>query len=64
MKAALDDSRGKSVVTVMPVMTKNNGGRQLAIPLEAGYDGSVFEVGALGSLLQPRALRDVAKYCR
>ena len=32
----------------MPVMTKNNGGRQLTIPLEAGYDGSVFEVGALG----------------
>ena len=40
--------RGKPVVTVMPVMTKNNGGRQLTIPVEAGYDGSVFEVGALG----------------
>lgn len=48
VKAALDESSGKSVVTVMPVMTKNNGGRQLTIPLEAGYDGSVFEVGALG----------------
>src|SRR3978361_274665 len=48
VKAALDDSRGKPVVTVMPVMTKNNGGRQLRIPLEAGYDGDVFEVGALG----------------
>ena len=48
VKAALDDSRGKSVVTVMPVMTKLNGGRQLRIPLEAGYDGDVFEVGALG----------------
>ncbi len=33
---------------VMPVMTRNNGGRQLRIPLEAGYDGDVFEVGALG----------------
>ena len=32
----------------MPVMTKLNGGRQLRIPLEAGYDGEVFEVGALG----------------
>jgi hypothetical protein len=25
-----------------------NGGRQLRIPLEAGYDGELFEVGALG----------------
>jgi 8-oxo-dGTP pyrophosphatase MutT (NUDIX family) len=48
VKAALEDSRGKSVVTVMPVMTKLNGGRQLRIPLEAGYDGDVFEVGAGG----------------
>src|ERR1700742_114077 len=48
VKAALDDSRGKAVVTVMPVMTKLNGGRQLRIPLEAGYDGEGFEVGALG----------------
>ncbi|MGB8400828.1 NUDIX hydrolase, partial [Bradyrhizobium sp.] len=46
--AALDDSRGKPVVTVMPVMTRANGGRQLRIPREAGYDGEVFEVGALG----------------
>ena len=48
VKAALDDSRGKAVITVMPVMTKLNGGRQLRIPLEAGYDGDVFEVGAVG----------------
>src|SRR5882724_4623032 len=46
VKAALDDSRGKPVVSMMPVMTKLNGGRQLRIPLEAGYDGDVFEVGA------------------
>jgi 8-oxo-dGTP pyrophosphatase MutT (NUDIX family) len=45
VKAALDDSRGKEVVTVMPVVTKINGGRQLRIPIEAGYDGDVFEVG-------------------
>jgi hypothetical protein len=45
--AALDDSSGKAIVTVMPVMTKLNGGRQLRIPLEAGYDGEVFEVGAV-----------------
>jgi 8-oxo-dGTP pyrophosphatase MutT (NUDIX family) len=48
VSAALDDSRGRSIVTVMPVMTKVNGGRQLRIPAEAGYDGEVFEVGALG----------------
>ena len=48
VQAALEDSRGKPVVAVMPVMTKLNGGRQLRIPLEAGYDGEVFEVGALG----------------
>jgi 8-oxo-dGTP pyrophosphatase MutT (NUDIX family) len=48
VKAALDDSRGRKVVTVMPVMTRHNGGRQLRIPLEAGYDGELFEVGAVG----------------
>jgi 8-oxo-dGTP pyrophosphatase MutT (NUDIX family) len=48
VRAALDDARGKPIVTVMPVMTKLNGGRQLRIPREAGYDGEVFEVGALG----------------
>jgi 8-oxo-dGTP pyrophosphatase MutT (NUDIX family) len=47
VSAALDDIRGKPVVTVMPVMTRLNGGRQLRIPLEAGYDGEVFEVGAV-----------------
>jgi 8-oxo-dGTP pyrophosphatase MutT (NUDIX family) len=48
VRAALDDSRGKPIVTVMPVMTRLNGGRQLRIPREAGYDGELFEVGALG----------------
>src|SRR5947199_1076035 len=48
VKAALHDSSGKSVVAVTPVMTRNNGGRQLRIPLEAGYDGEVFEVGSVG----------------
>ena len=46
--AALDDARGKPVVAVMPVMTQLNGGRQLRIPREAGYDGELFEVGAQG----------------
>src|SRR5436190_4430090 len=44
---ALEDSRGKRIVKVMPVMTKLNGGRQLRIPREAGYDGDVFEVGSV-----------------
>jgi hypothetical protein len=41
--AALNDSRGKPVVSVTPVMTKVGDKRQLRIPLEAGYDGDVFE---------------------
>src|SRR6202012_4534177 len=48
VRAALRDSRGKDIVTVMPVMTRLNGGRQLRIPREAGYDGELFEVGAVG----------------
>ena len=48
VRTALDDSRGKDVVTVTPVMTRTATGRQLRIPLEAGYDGDVFEVGAAG----------------
>jgi 8-oxo-dGTP pyrophosphatase MutT (NUDIX family) len=44
VKAALADTRGKPVVTVMPVMTRLNGGRQLRIPREAGYDGELFEM--------------------
>src|SRR3954462_10077937 len=48
VKSALDAARGKSIVTVMPVMTRENGARQLRTPAEAGYDGEVFEVGALG----------------
>jgi 8-oxo-dGTP pyrophosphatase MutT (NUDIX family) len=46
--AALEHARGMSIVTVMPVMTKTETGRQLRIPREAGYDGEVFEVGAVG----------------
>ena len=45
---ALADSRGKNIVTVLPVMTRLNGGRQLLIPKEAGYDGDLFQVGAQG----------------
>jgi len=45
VSAALDDARGRPIVTVMPVVTRLNGGRQLRIPPEAGYDGELFEVG-------------------
>jgi len=47
--AALAHARAMDIVTVMPVMTRTaDGGRQLRIPREAGYDGEVFEVGAVG----------------
>ncbi len=47
--AALAAAQAMEIVTVMPVMTKTaNGGRQLRIPREAGYDGEVFEFGAAG----------------
>src|SRR6201987_5786311 len=48
VKTALDDAAGKPIVTVMPVMTRLNGGRQARLPREAGYDGEAFEGGALG----------------
>jgi 8-oxo-dGTP pyrophosphatase MutT (NUDIX family) len=48
VRDALEDSKGRDIVTVMPVMTRLNGGRQLRIPKEAGYDGELFEVGAVG----------------
>ncbi|MBV8924470.1 MAG: NUDIX hydrolase [Bradyrhizobium sp.] len=45
VRNALEDCEGRDIVTVMPVMTTLNGGRQLRIPREAGYDGELFEVG-------------------
>jgi 8-oxo-dGTP pyrophosphatase MutT (NUDIX family) len=45
VRAALNDARGKPIVTVMPVLTRLDGRRQLRIPREAGYDGELFEVG-------------------
>ena len=44
VRAALESARDKPVVTVMPVLTTLNGGRQLRIPIEAGYDGELFEM--------------------
>lgn len=49
MRAALEEVRGKPIVTVTPVMTRlENGGRRLRIPAEAGYDGELFEIGDAG----------------
>jgi 8-oxo-dGTP pyrophosphatase MutT (NUDIX family) len=44
VRAAIADAKKNSVVTVMPVLTRLNGSRQLRIPLEAGYDGELFEM--------------------
>ena len=44
VKAAIEDARGKPVVAVMPELTRLDGRRQLRIPLEAGYDGELFEM--------------------
>lgn len=44
VRAAIEDAKKSTVVTVMPVLTRLNGGRQLRIPLEAGYDGELFEM--------------------
>ncbi|WP_257165164.1 NUDIX hydrolase [Bradyrhizobium sp. SRS-191] len=46
---ALAAARDMDIVTVMPVMTKTaDGGRELRIPREAGYDGEVFAFSAAG----------------
>ena len=44
VESALADARASDVVTVMPVVTRDGEKRQLRIPLEAGYDGEVFEM--------------------
>jgi len=44
VEAALADARGSSIVTVMPVVSRDGDRRTLRIPLEAGYDGDVFEL--------------------
>jgi 8-oxo-dGTP pyrophosphatase MutT (NUDIX family) len=46
VQGALDDAGHRTIVTVMPVVTKLDGRRQLRIPAEAGYDGEVFEIRA------------------
>jgi len=44
-KAAMDFARATPVVTVVPEMSRNeNGTTRLRIPMEAGYDGDVFDV--------------------
>jgi 8-oxo-dGTP pyrophosphatase MutT (NUDIX family) len=44
VEAALSDGRASRIITVMPVVTRNGDKRSLRIPLEAGYDGEVFEL--------------------
>jgi len=46
VRAALAESRGRPIVTVMPVVTRNGDTRTLRIPAEAGYDGDVFEISS------------------
>ncbi|WP_024575052.1 MULTISPECIES: NUDIX hydrolase [unclassified Afipia] len=44
-QAAMDHARTMSVVTVVPEISRNaDGTTRLRIPLEAGYDGDVFDV--------------------
>jgi len=44
-QAAMDCARTTQVVTVVPVMSRNEDGTtRLEIPVEAGYDGEVFDV--------------------
>jgi len=42
--AAMESARAGTVVSVMPVVTRDGDKRQLRIPIEAGYDGEVFEM--------------------
>lgn len=44
-QAAMDFARSTEVVTVVPVISRNeDGSTRLRIPVEAGYDGEVFDV--------------------
>lgn len=44
-RAAMDFARATPVVTVIPEMSRNeDGSTRLRIPIEAGYDGDVFDV--------------------
>ena len=43
--ASLDAAKLEGVVTVCPEVIRGEKSRQLRIPAEAGYDGSVFEMG-------------------
>lgn len=45
--ATIDVARKEPVVTVLPEVTRNETGRQLRIPANAGYDGHVFDMGEI-----------------
>jgi 8-oxo-dGTP pyrophosphatase MutT (NUDIX family) len=42
--AALEDARRSTIVSVTPIVIRDGDKRQLRIPVEAGYDGEVFEL--------------------
>lgn len=42
--AALDEARRSTIVSVTPIVVRDGDKRQLRIPIEAGYDGEVFEL--------------------
>jgi 8-oxo-dGTP pyrophosphatase MutT (NUDIX family) len=42
--AALDDAQRSTIVSVMPIVSRDGDKRTLRIPVEAGYDGTVFEL--------------------
>lgn len=44
--ATLEAARNERVVTVQPEIIRGEKSRQLRIPADAGYDGSLFEMGA------------------
>ena len=44
VSTALDDARGSTIVSVTPIVSRDGDKRTLTIPLEAGYDGEVFEL--------------------
>jgi 8-oxo-dGTP pyrophosphatase MutT (NUDIX family) len=42
--AALDDARRSTIISVTPIVSRDGDKRTLRIPIEAGYDGDVFEL--------------------
>jgi len=43
--AVIAAARSEPIVTVLPEIIRGENSRQLRIPAEAGYDGTLFEMG-------------------